>query len=348
MRTKIAMTLAVGMLLAWSAREAQAANLVHNPGFENGLNDWTDRFGAPSKVSTTTFHSGAMSATKSVATVSGQEYWSQISQDIAVSAGNPIYASVYLKSTFSPAATAKGGLMVQFYNTSGKLIGTSVTAPQIGGTVNWRLIELSTTAPANAVKVRLSAFIYAAQNDNASLSGALFIDDAFLDKIVKSPAPQTTLRNRGFENGLNDWNDLFGFPSFLSTSPKRTGVYAAGKRVETVNGQDYWSQIHQEVAITPTQTGIATVYVQTDFATNSAARAGLIVEFLNANGAVISDKTSAVVGGQTPWRQVSVSWTSSPAGTKKVRVSGFIFAPQGDVPSIGGRAFYDDATLTIQ
>ncbi len=349
MRTKLALIAALGVILAWSAGDVQAANLLQNPGYENGLNDWTDLYGAPSHVTSTTVHGGALAATKSVATVSGQDYWSQIYQEIPVVPGNPVYASAYLKTTFDPTATAKAGLMAQFYNSSGKLVVSTVTTtPDVGGNTNWRLAELSATAPANAVKVRLSLFVWAAKDDAKSLPGQLFMDDVFLDKVARAIKPKKALQNRGFENGLHDWLDLFGFPSFVSTAPKHAGTYAAGKRVETVSSQDYWSQIYQEVVLAPTQTGTASLYVMTDFAAASDARAGLIVEFLDGNNQKINDLTSPTIGGQTAWRQLSVSWTSSPPATKKARISGFIFAPRGDVPSVGGRAYYDDATLTIQ
>ncbi|MBI3324263.1 MAG: hypothetical protein HYZ92_03190 [Candidatus Omnitrophica bacterium] len=349
MKPKMVMMLTLGALLTWSVGEVQAANLLRNPGFENGLNDWTDLFGAPSNLSTTTFHSGALAAVKSVATVTRQDYWSQLYQEIPVAAGNPLYASIFLKTTFDPAATAKGGLIAQFYNASGAQVGSTIKAPDVGGTTNWRLLELSVSAaPTGAVKVRLSAFLWAAKGDTKTRSGQLFIDDAFLDKIVRAVQPKRTLQNPGFENGLRDWLELFGFPSFLSTSPIHSGKYAAGKRVETVSGQDYWSQIYQEVVLAPTQTGTASLWVMTNFAVTSGARAGLFIEFLDSSNRTLASLTSPVIGGQTAWRALSVSWASSPPATKKARLSGFIFAPTGDLPSVGGRAYYDDATLVIQ
>lgn len=326
-----------------------AANFIANPGFESGLSAWRDLFGFPTKVETAQKRAGTYSVSKYVGAVAGQDYWSQVYQDVALSPGQPVYGRIFVKTTFSPEATARAGVMLQFLNSSGQVIGNSFSSRMIGGNItSWRNLEVSVAAaPAGTAKVRMSGIIWALKDDTKSLNvGKAYYDDAALDKIFKAPALQTGLINGGFENGLVDWTDLYGAPAVLDKSVKQAGIYSAKKTITSVSTQDYWSQLFQEIAIAPGKRATATIQIKTSFHPTSAAVAGLQIEFLNAANQVVGTFTQSE-GGTTAWLPYSVTGIA-PAGTVKVRYSAFVWAPQGDVPSVNGFANFDSGTLTIQ
>ena len=138
------------------------------------------------------------------------------------------------------------------------------------------------------------------------------------------------LINPGFEDGLNDWVDLYGFPSWLSSDVKHAGSYAAAKTIETVYGQDYWSQISQDVDYAAGQEVYITMWVKTDISPQARANAGVIVHFLDINGSILGASSQSFIGGQTDWRLLYVSGATPPE-TVTVRVSGYVWARQDDL-----------------
>ena len=343
----LGLLLAAALLLPPSS--VWAANLVSNPGFESGVSFWKELFGFPSTIETAQKRSGVYSASKYVGNVSGQDYWSQVYQEVALTANQPVYAKIYVKTTFSPEATARAGLMLQFLNSSNQVVGSSVTSRMAGGTLTgFRLLEVSVAkAPAGTAKVRMSGIIWALKDDIKSLNtGKAYFDDASLDKIFKAPALQTGLLNGGFENGVNDWIDPFGVPAVLDKTVKQAGVYSVKKTVTSVTGQDFWTQIYQDIAIAPAKIATGKIYIKTGFQPISSAVAGIQIEYFNAANQVIGT-VSKTQGGTTGWAAYTVAATA-PAGTVKLRLSAFIWAPQGDLPSVNGTASFNTATLTIQ
>lgn len=339
----LAMAVIVGIV------PAHAANLLINPGFENGLNDWDELWGFPSELSTDPVHKGKFAASKQVVRVDSQDYWSQIYQDIPVTAGKAVYAKIYAMSTFNPLASARAGIMLQFLNANGAVIGSSLNSGKIGGNTAWRLLEVSTkSAPAGAVKVRLSGFIWAAMDDTLSVqNGRVYFDDAYLDHVYRAPSPQTVLYNRGFENGLNDWTDIYGAPGMAVKNTTFKGMYAARKKVDAVAARDYWSQLHQDVTCPANQKIRAILYAKTIINPAANAKAGLQVEIRNAANKVLKAYVTKI-GGKTDWRKMVVNIPVTPVGTAKIRFTAYIYAPQGDNFALGGSAFYDNASLSIQ
>lgn len=325
-----------------------ATNVLVNPGFESGLNDWEDLWGKPADLTKTVVHSGTFAVTKNVNSVADHAYWSQLYQDAAVSTGESIYASVYIRTSFAVAATARAGLMLQFLDSSDNVVGSSLKGRDIGGQSNWTLVEASSSAvPAGATKVRISVYVWAAQNDSLSLSGAAYYDDLFLSKEGRQPAVQTALLNTGFENGMTDWLELYGYPSSISANVVHSGNYAVSKTVQSVSEQDYWSQIYQVMKCRPLRGIRASLYVKTEFDMLSKAKAGLLIECLDSNGNVIR-KYSSKIGGKTDWRKLNVIVYITPLRTAKVRFGGYIYAPMGNDISVGGKAYFDDASFMIR
>lgn len=326
-----------------------ADNLLYNPGFEESFNDWEDLWGAPSDLSDTVYHTGSFSAVKYVETVYDQAYWSQVYQEVEFNPGEPVYASIYIKTTFSPQATARAGLMLQFMDDDDNLLGGTIKGRDIGGQNDWTLVELTAaSAPAGTTKARLSGYIWAAKDDDLSLDGEVYFDDAFLIKEYRPIGPQTQLLNPGFENGLVNWQELHGYPATLSTAVVHSGTYAAQKTVETVYERDYWSQSYQDIVCAPGKKVTTTLYVKTEFARRAKAKAGFQLELLDSNNRVLKKYTSSKLGGVTNWRNLTIKITKTPSRTAKVRFSAFIYAPMGNKLSVGGTAYFDDATLVIK
>ena len=323
-----------------------AANHLQNPGFENGLNSWSDLWGVPGTVSTQK-HSGVYSAEKHVGFVT-TDYWSQVYQDIALTNGQRVYARIWAKSTFNPEGTARSGILLQFLNANNSVIGQSNSTATVGGTQNWRLLEAVGRAPNGTRKVRMNAYLWAAKGDTLSLNkGNVFFDDASLDKTNRTLALPASLSNAGFENGLNDWTDLYGAPSTLAKTNQYAGKYAARKRVDTVASQDFWSQVYQDVACSGGKRVTARIWARPQMKAAASARGGLMVHFFTVAGALISEYTSGtVVGGTAGWTQLSVV-VNAPAGTARVRINGYLWAPKGDANSVGAQVLFDNASLSV-
>jgi hypothetical protein len=329
--------------LCFIALALAATNLLLNPGFESGLTNWTDLYGAPTGISNTVFRSGTKSAYKYVNSVSS-EYWTQIYQEVNYVAGEPLYASVYAKSNFSPLATTRAGLKAEFMNNSGTVLATA-NSREIGGTVtNWRLLELNNqSAPTGTTKVRLSGYLWAAKDDTISLIGEVYLDDANLIKQYQALQPQTKLLNTGFENGVIDWS-IGGVPVKATNSIVYDGNYAIYANVDSVVSRDFWSQGYQEIAWAGGKKTFASVFIKTTFSNASAqGKGGLMIEFINSSGNILR-QIIQTVSGQTDWKRVYIYYLA-PTGTVKVRFSVFCHAPQGNTPSVGGKAYFDKATL---
>lgn len=342
----VLLTVGISLLVSQVQSSQSITNLLFNPGFENGLNGWTTGVGSwPFSLSVAgQGHEGNYSATDIVDTVSSMDYWGQIYQEIPYNTTNAtIYATLYARSNITPIARAKSGLLLQFLNSNNTVIGSQ--QDEIGGQTDWRYLYIATSTPSGTAKIRYSGYLYAPQDDNSSVGGQCWIDDAVLSSdFIQPPPPQTRLINSGFENGLNDWTDLYGFPSEISSNIKHSGNYAAKKTVATISNQDYWSQIFQELAVTQGRSFTAKLWVKTDINVEALANAGLLVQFLDQNGNIVGPPFQQQVGGQTDWQQLQVSGTV-PTGAVKVRFNGFIWAPQDDLPSLGGIAYYDDASF---
>ncbi len=331
-------------------KQEKGGNLLENPGFEQYFDNWEVLFG---NIGISQGQNGSLGALFLVDTVSGQNYWAQLAQvEQSIIAGDPVYASGYIKTAFPPVATATAGLMVQFLDANDNVIGQSVNSGTIGGQTDWRYLDLvSSAAPWGTVKARLSIFLWAAQDDQASLTGNMYADNFTLVEEVRPLLTGKILRNKGFENGLHEWTDEFGYPVFLSTDIVHSGTYAAGKQVKSIPGVDYYSHIYQTLtkplftSSNPKFSG----YIKTDFLPctpkvgNCSGVAGLSVEFLDENGTVLEER-KAEVFGQTDWTQYTVDLIPTPAGTNGYRLNAFIYGPQGS-PDVDRNAYYDDMTL---
>lgn len=337
------------------AAPAAKTALINN-GFENGLNDWTLLYSPSFSVEQGGANEGSYSARNVIQSIVGQDFFSSAYQDLQY-LGGPVYASAYVKTNMNPASSAVAGFLLEFYNGGGTKLGSSQQT--VVGTNNWtRLLINGVTPPVGTTTIRVHAFTFAVKNDSATIGAT-----ANFDNIVFSYQPlpvgnfRTTVLNSGFENGLNNWSEIYGFPSTISAVPY-TGSYSAKKTIGQIEGKDYYSQIYQDVYYNtngdPFPTGMpvyAVAYAKTSMNPVTKSKAGLQLEFIDSLGDVIKDinnnpiVSNDSVGGQNDWRYLYVTKTTPPT-TAKVRVSGFEFAREAD-SALAGDGYYDDFQFSL-
>ena len=321
---------------------ANEENLIANPGFEDKLSNWEKIYGDPAQISESIQHSGNYSLGKTVRT---SQYWSQTSQDVALKAGEPAYAKIYIKTTFSPESTACAGLMLQFMDNNGNILSDSNKGEDIGGnTDSWRLVEVNyKSAPSGTTKIRLSAYTAAGETDD---SGSAYFDDVSLIKKYQQYSLGSALLNPGFENELDGWQD-HGAPSVvLSSDIKNKGNYAAQKTINRVGGDDFWREISQTISCSPSKRVTARMYIKTVFASNAKARGGIRIECLDLNDTLLTETHVSTKGKN--WVQLACKIAKTPKNTAKLKFIGYIYAPAGDSASDGGKVYFDDAAIEIK
>lgn len=321
-------------------------DIITNPGFEQALSGWTTGGPVyPFAITAAERHSGTYSAFDSVDSVSSQNYYGFIFQERPFSAGLHLYASAWGKTDISELAQAKGGLIIQFLNATNTVLRERKS--EIGGRtgVDWRQLYVDDTAPTGTTKIRVGAFLWAGQNDNAALNGTFYIDDfAASTTPLPPPPPPSDLINPGFENGVNDWSVLFR-PFVASGTVKHSGNFSAQHTIGDTNGAfDYLAEIYQEIPFSPGQTAFITGWVKTAIGPTFTANGGLKIGFYNASGGLIGTEASAFVGGNTDWRLL-YTYKLAPTGTVKVRISGYAWALKNQA-TINGNVYIDDMTFS--
>lgn len=325
-----------------------------NGGFEPGLNDWTDLYGPPSETDPLNPRSGLYSAKKTIVAIPDEDYYSIIYQDIyynsdgtAFPSDKIVYLTAYAKSAIQPAANARVGIKLEVF-IDGQDDPVEIGKDDISATNNWRKLYIKALIPAGARKVRASGFAWAKQGDALALNGTGNFDDfVYSYSFQPAPTPQATLLNPGFENGLNEWKIPFGF-AFVTANPIYSGSYAAEFLIDSVAERNYYGEIRQDVAVKPGQQVTAKVWAKTEISPMSSpgTKASLKIYFLDADGMFIDMHGPAGIGGNKDWTQLS---TAGKAPTKAAKVSFrcYLYAPKDDAASVGGKAYFDGATLTI-
>lgn len=345
MMSKVRMlALTLGFVL-FVGSNAFANQLLVNPNFDNGINLWNNpNFGTGFSVSDSIYHSGPYSASSLISDLNDNDY-SELSQSPAVTVGQNVYATAYVKTNISPLSTAKAGIKIQFYNGANQPIANPVVQSEIGGQTDWRLLYVAATAPATAESVRFTIYKFAANGDQDAIDGIAYFDDCVVSTDYITPPLNSNLYNAGFENGLNDWANLFGFPGTLSESIYHSGNLAVAKDIQHINNQDYFSRIYQLVNFNYAQDGdvYATVYVRTNFPIQSTSnKAGLELEFLDINGSVIAHpRVFHEVGVTNGWQRLYAQDLNPPSNAVKIRVSGYVYSSEAHSVN-GGIAYFDD------
>ncbi len=246
--------------------------------------------------------------------------------------------------------------MIEFLDSAGKMIGSSRQPIPVGGTTDWRLLEVfASAAPTGTAKVRVGGFLWAAKNDALSLQGKAYFDSMSVERVVRRPDLPGDFLNPGFETGLHDWLDQYGTSPVLQVGPAaggtgivRSGQYAAGKKITSVSVQDFYSQGSQVFSAAKLKAAgkkWAVIHARTTFKAGSSARAGLQVQFLNSSNGIISQR-KVQIGDTKNWTPLFVSLNTMPAGTYAVRVMSYVYAAKGNTASVGGWAYFDDAATT--
>ncbi len=323
--------------------EEAPGGIVTNPGFESQLSGWTTGAGTyPFSVSSSQVHSGSYSAYDAVNSVTGGDYYGFIYQETAATVGNTFYASAWGQTNISPLAGAKGGLIIQFLRSNDTII--SQVTSEIGGQTDWRLLYTEGTAPSQTAKVRIGAFLWAAQNDSPALTGKFYVDDFIVSTSpISTPPPQTDLINAGFENGVNDWS-ANGFPFVATDQVVNSGNYAAARTIGNTDPQDYWGEVYQELPFSSGESAFVTAWVKSEINPVYTAVGGIQVGFYNSNNDLIGSPAKSEITANTDWKLLYVTKTA-PAGTVKMRISGYTWAAQGQ-GIVNGTVYVDDVTFS--
>lgn len=326
---------------------------LDNVDFEGGLNNWQDLYGPPSELDSLDPHAGFYSAKKTIVEIPDEDYFSIIYQDIYYDINGAlfpidqdVYLTAYLKSNINVASSAKAGIRIEYFNAANEAV--EIGKDEISAVNDWRQLYIAATIPAGARKVRVSGFAWAPEGETATIGGTVNFDDfVYSYSFITPPPRQTELLNLDFEGGLDNWQDLYGPPSELDNIDFHGGLYSAKKTIVEITDEDYFSTIYQDIyydsagTLFPVDQDVyLTAYVKSSINVAASATVGVRLESFDAAGIateISHDQISAV----NNWRQLYVTGTI-PAGTTKVRVSGFGFAPEGDAAAIGGTVNFDD------
>ncbi|MDD3374367.1 MAG: hypothetical protein PHY73_01415 [Candidatus Omnitrophica bacterium] len=366
----ITLTMAVVFIFA---APALAVNMLATPGFENGLNGWTRIEPAVVQGTLPTWNLapspwGSYSAINTINVnalqSSAPEYYTTLKQEFNASVGTTYYATLQAKTNISPLSTAQAGVAIQFLNSAGFVIFDS--SDMIGGTTDWKNLYLAVTAPPGTAKIRYNCSVYASKDDVIAQNGLAYFDEAVLTTSYIEPPGGSQLQNPGFENAFNGWTITEPAldpnltpppaPTWSLQTPSPWGVYSAKN---TINIEDlvteplkpgdplpdYYATVSQELyGASAGETYYATLQAKTDISVLSTAQAGILIQFLNSVGTVLSE-ASDTIGGTTDWKNLYLAVTA-PAGTVKIKYSCMVFALRDDLAAHDGVVLFDEAVLT--
>ena len=330
---------------------------IINESFENGFTGWSDQFGVPASLVTDGIL-GDFAASKVVEETEDRDYFGRLFQDIFYDElgsefpeGSVIGFGGYVKTDFSPLTKSSAGIQVEFIDADGEVILDEDDNPitvenSISAKNNWKYLRINTETPAGTVRVRLSGFVFARQQDSA-LGGEARFDQFYLSDVpLYIPPPRLILKNADFENGLNNWTESFN-PAEITDETVFSGNYAGEFTVdESVLFADYFSQVSQEVRGVGGWMVTAELMVKTDispFATSTNIGIGLV--FLDASGNIVGATPQRIATGVNDWKKIQIS-QRAPAGTRRVRLNISMFSDLLDnVDAIGAKAYFDKAVM---
>lgn len=369
-----------GVLTTTYIAPPSSPSVLQNPGFELGYNYWTKTepyLDSGTPVTWTIDDASpigqAYSAKNTINMADldplATSYYATVSQEIAATQGQMYYATLKAASTIDPTAYAKVGLKLEFLNSSGNVIALplgTVDADVIGGNTPTRLLYVAVTAPVGTAKVRYNCMVWAPKTDSVANNGTVLFDDAVLTTNPLTPTVVTSLINADCENGINDWDvvepnlniPIPPNPPYPPTWQAQDSYIYAGALAarNTINmdldgSGDYYAALSQTVPITGSIPVYATAMIKTDFSSASSARAGLRVEFYDANDALVGwlppgNATYAEVGGGSAWQQKIVQGIS-PVSAVKVKYILYVRAYNNDSLADNGLAYFDDAQMSF-
>lgn len=150
------------------------ANLLNNPGFESGEDDWYNWNDGESNgvISSEFSHEGKNSARRDINGV-GQGGFGQI---ITVNPRDTIKASVWVMNP-NPEKLENGAeayLRIEFWDEQGPLSSGHVESVHISEPTTWKKIEVTATVPPGAKEARVLGFIRGA---SYASKGKVYFDD---------------------------------------------------------------------------------------------------------------------------------------------------------------------------
>lgn len=201
MRKTCIFTLLLVVAFGLATAGVAEANLLSNPGFEVPIGDNTDpdvwwglrqypsETDVVMKNSTAQAHSGSQSGriTMTASTPGGdQNLWAGYGQQIDVTAGQPVFASAWIKSTDAFGTQAK--LQLEFKDIMGDEINRTFDAAPSNQTFDWTYLEIDgVVAPAGTQSVLVNLLV---EKGAGAAHGEYFWDDTSLDVV---PEPSSLL-----------------------------------------------------------------------------------------------------------------------------------------------------------
>jgi len=331
-----------------------------NPSFENGYVDWERIFPVAGQLSIEQVAvDGLYSAKFTLQSSAVQSSFAAAFQRLQYQSG-PVFAEAMVKTAIDPLSQASAELKLEYRDINLNSLGFEKVSLQ--GNNSWTRLLLDNsglgyTPPPGTYWIDVLVLTFVPQNDTLSNGGTANFDKVIFSYNPLPPNFRTDLINGDFDDGsgLSFWSQLFGFPTELDTAAN-SAPFNAKKTVGQIQGIDYFSLLSQDIYFNssgndyPTNTFVnASVMVKTDFNPSTNANlnlAGIQLEALDAQGAVIGVLDTHTAAGVNPYELLYVSGTT-PVGTKKVRVGLFDYSLEAHSAFTNMISRFDDVQFSL-
>lgn len=330
--------LAVSLILI-SLSSVAEANLLANPGFEEGNGGW---FGATTIPGWTIWGQSGWHHSDYNHTTGGSKaiktWWSNtgIFQDFQAASNTAYNISGFAYSPTSDKAKGWDGLLkVEWFNGAAK-VGEEDIGRFLGDGVDsynvWKGISKSVVSPAGINAGRIVTYLV--DNGRPQKGGAVGWDDISVTSSY-SPKPNV-VNNNSFETGDTGGWIAWAVDANVTADIGRYGYDSLKLALPA------WSQegalLQEFTSFLPGEPIYASVWIKT-FNLNGSAR--LKLEFWNATNKISEYQTTAA-NPSANWTQKSIS-TTVPQNTTKVK---YLLYLTNVTPGTSGEAYFDDAYLS--
>jgi len=361
--------LVVAFFLAFSSQSFAQTNLLANPNFESGAANWTFGPGSAPTSNPAKVIEGTTSACTQILVFPNQDFFSSTEQNVTIT--NPTQNRYWFRLDVRPQFSneSKGvrvGLLIIGRNSSNG--ETFRQQREIGATLPVVTMDVDNVQfPASTVRAEFKAFAYATQAASQTYQGQEFcFDRALATTTALTPLPKfTSVINGDFEFNTILWNEE-GNPATMFNVPF-TGNWAILQELVPFTGnQDSFNRIYQDVycnangsPCSPGQRMSAGAGVYSYFDRDKVMDAGLMMQFIDANGQIIRDSfnnpitiTDFFNGINQGWYRFTFVSTDTlnppgmPAGAVAARIGAYQFAPKTTVQAATLKLSAVDLVLT--
>jgi len=303
-----------GMALAWLCGGSASPGALINPGFEDGLNNWSTfgqgwRTGGGGDA-----NSGSLGAVNDVLTTDTDTFRG-LFQTVPVIPDNLYSGGVYIRTV--SIGDSESWFELQFLDVNGSVI-VQYQSAHVTSDQGFTFMDIGTVlAPAGAVTASVRAIVHM-PSAPADTDFHIFDDFSFTDVTPTHPI----LFNWGFEGG-----DFTGWTTFGQGWRISTGADAFSHTYGAVNDVlttdvDEWRGVFQNVAVTTGLTYAAGVYIRAVAVESSES--WLELQWLDSSGGVISQLTTPSITADQPFLLSSLHNIVAPAGAVTASVRGVV------------------------